>query len=71
MKMTFKFDGIDCAVCALKLESKIKKQDFVNDCSINFMSQRMDLDIENKEDLGKIVAICRDFEDGVTLKRIK
>lgn len=71
MKMTFKFDGIDCAVCALKLEEKIKKCNFVNSCSINFLASRMDLDIENKEDLDKIVKICSDFEDGVTIKRIK
>ena len=38
MKMTFKFDGIDCAVCALKLEEKINKCDCVNSCSINFLA---------------------------------
>ncbi len=71
MKMTFKFEGIDCAVCALKLEEKIKKQEYVNDCSINFLASRMDLDIKDKDDLEKIVKICSDFEDGVTIKRIK
>lgn len=71
MKMTFKFDGIDCAVCALKLEDKIKKLENVNSCEINFLANRMDIDIQNKEDLEKIVEICKDFEDGVTLKRIK
>ena len=71
MKMTFKFDGIDCAVCALKLEDKIKKLENVNSCEINFLANRMDIDIQNKEDLEKIVEICEDFEDGVTLKRIK
>ncbi len=71
MKMTFKFNGIDCAVCALKLEDKIKKLENVNSCEINFLANRMDIDIQNKEDLEKIVEICEDFEDGVTLKRIK
>lgn len=71
MKMTFKFEGIDCAVCALKLEEKIRKLDCVNDCSINFLASRMDLDIKEKEDLEKIVKICSDFEDGVNIKRIK
>ena len=71
MKMTFKFDGIDCAVCALKLEDKIKKVNGVNSCNINFLANRLDLDLDNKEDLDKIVDICADFEDGVTLKRIK
>ena len=69
--MTFKFNGIDCAVCALKLEDKIKKLENVNSCEINFLANRMDIDIQNKEDLEKIVEICEDFEDGVTLKRIK
>lgn len=71
MKMTFKFEGIDCAVCALKLEEKIKKLDCVSDCSINFLTSRMDLDIKEKEDLEKIVKICSDFEEGVNIKRIK
>lgn len=71
MKMTFKFDGIDCVVCALKLEEKINKCDCVNSCSINFLASRMDLDIKDKDDLNKIVEICKDFEDGVTIKRIK
>ena len=71
MKMTFKFNGIDCAVCALKLEDKIKKLENVNSCEINFLANRMDIDIQNKEDLEKIIEICEDFEDGVTLKRIK
>lgn len=69
--MTFKFNGIDCAVCALKLEDKIKKLENVNSCEINFLANRMDIDIQNKEDLEKIIEICEDFEDGVTLKRIK
>lgn len=71
MKMTFKFDGIDCAVCALKLESKLKKCDGVNDCSINFLAGNVNLDIDSKETLTKINEICSDFENGVKLKRIK
>ena len=71
MKMVCKFSGIDCAVCALKLEEKIKKLDGVISCNINFLAERVDLEVENKDVFKKIVEICRDFEEGVTLKRIK
>lgn len=71
MKIVCKFSGIDCPVCALKLEQKIKKLEGVISCSINFLAERIDLEIENKEIFQKIVEICNDFEDGVTLKRIK
>lgn len=71
MKIVCKFSGIDCAVCALKLEEKIKKLEGVISCSINFLAERIDLEVENKEIFQKIVEICADFENGVTLKRIK
>ncbi|MCR5786573.1 MAG: cation transporter [Acholeplasmatales bacterium] len=39
---------VDCAACALKCEEAIKKVDGVNDCSINFMTQKMTLDADDQ-----------------------
>lgn len=71
MKMVFKFDGIDCAVCALKLEEKIKKIPNVNSCSINFLAQRIEIDALDKSVIDELTATCSSFEDGVRIKRIK
>ena len=41
MKHIYKIQNLDCAACALKLEDKIKKVSGVNNCSINFIMQKM------------------------------
>lgn len=44
MKKSFKMEDLDCANCAAKMEAAIKKIDGVNDCSVNFLAQKMILD---------------------------
>ena len=46
MKKTFKMENLDCANCAAKMETAIKKIDGVNDCSISFMTQKISIDAE-------------------------
>ena len=46
MKKVFKIE-VDCAVCAGKIEEAIKKVDGVNSCTVNFMTQKMILDIND------------------------
>ena len=56
MKKVYKIE-IDCANCAAKVEEAIKKLDGVNDASLNFMTQKMILDIDenNEKDIMKQV----------------
>ncbi len=70
MDKIFIIKGLDCANCALNLERKINKLEGVNSCSINFLAGRMIANFEEGT-FEKIVDICNNFEDGVTLKRIK
>ncbi|HBS10179.1 MAG TPA: heavy metal transporter [Firmicutes bacterium] len=70
MKMVFILNGLDCANCANNLENIINKVEGINSCTINFMTNKLFLDIENEEILEKIIKICNNFEDGVYLKRI-
>ncbi len=70
MKMVFILNGLDCANCANNLENMINKVEGINSCTINFMTNKLFLDIENEEILEKIIKICNNFEDGVYLKRI-
>ena len=56
MKKTYNIE-IDCANCAAKVEEAIKKIDGVNEASVNFMTQKMILDIDedNEKKIIKLV----------------
>ena len=56
MKKVYKIE-IDCANCAAKVEEAIKKIDGINSASLNFMTQKMilDLDESREEELLKQV----------------
>lgn len=46
MKKVFKIE-VDCAVCAQKIEDGIKKIEGVNGAQVNFLTQKMILDIND------------------------
>lgn len=65
MKKTFKLKDLDCANCAAKMESRIKKLDGVKDASVNFMFQKLTLEAEDDkfdEVLQNVVSVCRKVE---------
>jgi copper chaperone CopZ len=47
MKKSYKLENLDCANCAAKMERAIGKIDGVNECSISFMTQKMNLEAED------------------------
>lgn len=48
-------DGLDCPNCALKLEKELKKIDFIEDCSINFMNGYILVKLLKKVPIKKVV----------------
>ena len=46
MKKAYKIE-IDCAVCANKVQNAISKIDGVNSVTVNFMTQKMIIDIND------------------------
>ena len=64
MKKTYRIE-IDCANCAAKVEEAIKKIDGVNEASVNFMTQKMILDIDENNEK-KIIKLVKK-----TAKRIE
>lgn len=68
MRKTYKIE-IDCANCAAKVEDVIKHIDGVNECIINFMMQKMIIDI-NADKFDEVLKLAikkgkkveRDFE---------
>ena len=46
MKKVIKIE-VDCAVCANKIEAAVKKVNGVNSVTVNFMTQKMVIDIND------------------------
>lgn len=47
MKKVFKLEDLDCANCAAKMEDAINKMDAVNSARVNFMTQKLTIDIDD------------------------
>ena len=65
MKKTFKLIDLDCANCAAKMETAIKKIDGVSDASVSFLTQKMTVDADDArfDDIMKqVVKACRKVE---------
>lgn len=64
MKKFYKIE-VDCALCAQKIEEVINKMDEVKECTINFMTQKMMVEIEDSifdKVLKKIVKVAKRIE---------
>ncbi|MBE6758885.1 MAG: heavy-metal-associated domain-containing protein [Ruminococcaceae bacterium] len=46
MKKTYSIE-VDCANCALRMEDVIRKVDGISDAVINFMAQKLTVDIDD------------------------
>ncbi len=55
MKIKFKIRGLDCANCAGELERKINKLDGIDEANINFIAERMELEIYDDEDKEEVI----------------
>ena len=55
MKKKFKVENLDCAHCAAKMEEAIKKISGVEDAAMNFMMQKLTLEIADDADMNEIV----------------
>ena len=65
MKKTFKLVDLDCANCAAKMETAIKKIDGVTDASVSFMSQKLTIEADDdKFDaiVKEAVKVCKKVE---------
>ena len=55
MKKKFKVENLDCAHCAAKMEEGIKKIPGVEDAVMNFMMQKLTLEIADDADMNEIL----------------
>lgn len=63
MKRVYKIE-VDCAVCAGKIEEAIKKIDGVKNVNVNFIMQKMTIEIDDDFDaiLKKAIKTARKIE---------
>ena len=65
MKKRFNLTDLDCANCAAKMETAIKKIDGVHDATVSFMTQKMTIDADDDrfaEIRKEVVAVCKKVE---------
>lgn len=65
MKKVYRLQNLDCAHCAAKMERAIKKIAGVNDASVNFMYQKLTVDIEDEnsdEILSEVARVIKRVE---------
>ena len=55
MKKVYRMKDLDCANCAAKMERGIAKINGVKECSVNFMLQRLSLEIDDSADLATVL----------------
>lgn len=71
MKKVFRLENLDCAHCAAKIEDAVRKMEGVTDVSVNFLSQKMVL--EMRDDCGaqinrEISKVIKKIEPDVTVR---
>lgn len=55
MKKTYILEDLDCANCAAKIEKAVQALDGVNSASVNFLTTKMVLDIDDTVDEDDLV----------------
>lgn len=54
MKKTYNIE-IDCPNCALKMEDAAKKTKGVNNANVNFMTQKMTIEVDDNTNISTII----------------
>lgn len=73
MKSKFKIKGLDCANCAADLEKAIQKLHGIENVSINFITQKMEIEYDetiNEEIIEKVKKVIKREETDVTIEEI-
>ena len=73
MKKKFKLQDLDCANCAAEVERNVAKLDGVNSTSVNFLTLKMVLDVEEEgfdETYKKIAKTVKKTEPDVVIKEL-
>ena len=70
MKKIIRLQDLDCANCAAKMERAVKQVQGVNSVTVNFMTQKMMLDLsdtDTEQILKDIVKVCKKTDPDCSL----
>lgn len=71
MKKVYNLSDLDCANCASKMESAIGKIEGVKNISVNFMTQKLTIEIEEDKNMDEIMnevkKVCHKVEPDCTI----
>ena len=73
MKSKFKIKGLDCANCAAELERAIQKVDGIENATISFMTEKMELEFnesQKEEIINRVKKVIKKEEPDVTIEEI-
>ena len=71
MKKVIALQDLDCANCAAKMECAVKKVEGVSNAKVNFMMQKMTVEIDSDQPnavLAEIKKVCKKVEPDCVLK---
>lgn len=71
MKKVIALQDLDCANCAAKMECAVKKVEGVSNANVNFMMQKMTVEIDSDQPnavLAEIKKVCKKVEHDCVLK---
>lgn len=54
IKKQFLLKGLECANCASKIEAEVKNIEGVNEVNVDFVSEKLTIDIDNEKELNRI-----------------
>lgn len=70
MKKRFAMTDLDCANCAAKMETAIRKIDGVESATVSFMTQKLTIEADESrfdEIMKQVVAVCKKVEPGCVI----
>ncbi len=71
MKVKYTITGLDCPNCAAKLAGLISKLDGVEEAKINFLTEKLTMEISGNEDeiLAEARACAKKFDKSVNIEK--
>ncbi|MEY8350285.1 heavy metal translocating P-type ATPase [Bacillus cereus] len=60
-KEEFVLEGLDCANCAMKIETKVKEMPSVSNATVDFVSKKLRIEVVNKKELETTVQDIKDI----------
>ena len=70
MKRRYTLENLGCANCAAKMEEKIKELDGVNSVTVNFITTKMVLDVEDDK-FDSVLAQAKDIIKSIEPLKVK